>query len=220
MDTTPLPNQEDDPSDNGLTTDYIIRITTCNKFSSEQLLEAIKAEHQFYRYVIGRETTPQEHFHIVVSTDIEVEEQAVRDIVKAFLAPYWVTDTGKFPKGFGNKQYNLQTCNDLDTAVSYAVKMKEKWYEGFTDEYIAERQAHSFQKNKPSDFKSEYLALTTNFSQSDMTLHEFMVNFVTLKAKYGQQVQLHLAYGYALSNLIKRDPTEAENYVESFLYKQ
>ena len=37
-----------------------------------------------------------------------------------------------------------------------------------------------------------------------------MTKYITLKAKYGQQVNLHHAYGYALSSLIKREPDTAQ----------
>lgn len=45
-----------------------------------------------------------------------------------------------------------------------------------------------------------------------------MINYCNLKAKYDQQINLNHAYGYALSNSIKRDKNAGE-YVENFLYK-
>jgi len=220
MDSTPLPNQEDDNSDNGLTINYVIRITPCEKFTAEQLHQFIKDEIVICRYVIGRETVPQEHFHLVVQTDIEITEQEVRDIIKAFLIPLWQTEKGKLPRGFGNKQYNLQLCDNLDLAVSYAVKLGEYWYDGFSEEYITLRKTESFEKKKPSDFKKEFQALIDQFQGTDMDIREFMTSYVVLKAKYGQQVRMQDAYAYALSNLIKRDPSEADNLVENYLYKQ
>jgi len=220
MDTTPLPNQEDDISEDGLTTNYVIRITPCEKFNTDQLLEFIKNEMQISKYVIGRETVPQEHFHLVVQTDITISEQEVRDIIKAFLTPLWATQTGKLPRGFGNKQYNLQICENLDRAVSYSLKLGEFWFEGFEEEYINQRKLDSFEKKKPCDFKKEYTELCTRFQETDMDVREFMTAFVTLKAKYGQQVRMTDAYSYALSNLIKRNPAEADNLVENYLYKQ
>jgi len=220
MDTTPLPNQEDDMSDNGITTNYVIRITPCSKFTSEELLNWINSEFQICRYVIGRETVPQEHFHLVITVDVSIEEQDVRSIIKSFLIPFWTTEQNKkLPRGWGNKQYNLQLCEDLNKAVSYAVKLGEYWYEGFEEDYINARKAESFEKKKPSDFKQEYHKLTEHFQESDMDVREFMTAFSILKAKYGQQVRMHDAYSYALSNLIKRDPSEADNLVENYLYK-
>lgn len=219
MDTTPLPNQEDDTSDNGILSHYVIRITPHGKFTYDQLHEFIQAEYQICKYVIGRETVPQEHFHLVVSTDVSIDVQEVRDIVRAFVVPFWVDENGKCPKGFGNKQYNLQVCNDIDKAISYAVKLGEIRHDGWSDDYIRQRGTESFEKKKPSNFKVEYRDLCTEFQEGEMDTREFMTRFVQLKAKYGQQVVMHHAYGYALSNQIQRDPSTAEDLVENFLYK-
>lgn len=217
-DTTSLPTQDLDISDNGLLTDYVIRVTSHGKFTKEQLADFLKGEPQLFRYVVGRETVPQEHYHIVCSVDPSVSEEDVRGIIRAFLIPLWQVDF-KLPKGFGNKQYNLQITQTLDSAVSYAIKTKEFWYDGFTPEYIEQRLNSAFEKKKPSNFKSEYLLLCKLFQESPMDISEFMVAYCNLKAKYDQQISMHHAYGYALSNIIKRDQT-ADYYVDNFLYKQ
>jgi len=220
MDTNPLPNQDSELSDSGETDTYVIRITSYGKFTQEQLKEFLEKEPLLFRYVVGRETdTGNEHYHVVLEVDSSVEEQEVRDIIKAFLIPLWQLDTGKLPRGFGNKQYNLQLANDKDKAISYAVKLSEFWFVGYESEYIDERKAESFSKKSPSNFKSEYRLLCDDFQSSDMDLREFMCKFVQLKAKYGQQVVLSHAYGYAISNMCVRDPSYGEEVVENFLYK-
>lgn len=226
MDTSPLPNRDGDLSDSdslstgSLNLDYYcVRVTSHDKFSFDELKAFIADEPQIARYVIGRETVPQEHFHLVLGVDVSVQIQDVKDIIRAFLVPLWQEDSGKLPKGFGNKQYNCQLSEDKDKAVSYAVKLKEYVYEGFDDDYIQSRVSASFEKKKPSNFKAEYLELCKQFQESDMDIKEFMVKYSVLKSKYGQQVRMHDAYGYALSNLIKRDPGEADSIVENFLYK-
>jgi len=224
--TTPLPNQDNENSDTGSCSSqdsplqhYVIRVTSCGKFTSDKLLEYLKAEYQIFQFVMGRENdTKNEHYHIVCSLDVSITELEVRDIIKGFLYPIWMTDSGKLPKGFGNKQYNLQVCKDLDAAVSYAVKLKEYWYEGFDEAYILERVDESFEKKKPSTFKIEYQELCNSFQTSSMDIQEFMVQFVRLKAKFGQQVVLSHAHGYAVSNEIARNPSIAVDYVETFLY--
>lgn len=219
MDTTPLPNQDDDISDSGIIVDYILRLTPCGAYTIQDTLDFFEQETQICRYVVGRETVPQEHFHYVISTDESLEEEEVRDIIKAFLIRYFEGKNGKFIQGFGNKYYNLALCKDLNASVSYAIKMKEKWYVGFDDDYIAERQAASFEKKKPSDFKSELMALRTEFHESEMDILEFETRFVLLKAKYDQQVMHHVAHSYALSALYKREPEQASLGVENYLYK-
>lgn len=226
MDINPLPNLDCDSSDSDSTIDllddninyYVARITSCEKFTFEQLKNQMSAEYQICRYVIGKETVPQEHYHLVLGVDDTMKEIDVRDIIKAFLIPLWQNE-GKLPKGFGNKQYNLQVCEDLDKAVSYAVKCKDYVFEGFDEEYIKARQSESFEKKKVSNFKTEYAELCKEFQETQMDLREFMIKYCLLKSKYGQQVRAQDAYGYAMSNWIQRDPEKAEDFVENFLYK-
>lgn len=222
MDTNPLPNQDSDYSDSDPDelTNYVVRITSHGKFGTEQLLKFLQEESWFYRFVVGRETVPQEHFHIVLSVDQSKTEHDVRDLIKSFICPFWYSSEMKLPRGFGNKQYNLQISDDIDKAVSYAVKQSEYWSEGFEEQYLETRRAESFEKKKPSNFRSEYIELSTEFQSSDMDIRQFMVRFVKLKAKYGQQVVISQAYSYALSNLIVREPSMADEYVENYLYKQ
>lgn len=219
MDSTPLPNQDDGNSDSGLTSTYVIRITPYEKFSFQELHDFIRDEVEICKYVIGRELVPQEHFHLVLVTDISVELQHIKDIIRAFIVPFWSVE-GKCPKGFGNKQYNAQVSEDCDKAVSYAVKLGEYVFEGFEDDYIQQQKAESFEKKKPSNFKVEYRNLCDKFQGSDMDIREFMTEFSLLKARYGQQVRMTDAYSYALSNLFLRDPSQVDHFVDNYLYKQ
>lgn len=154
-DTTSLPTQDCDQSDSGILSTYVIRITPCEKFSFQQVVEYIKDEPAFFKYVISKETVPREHFHLVIQTDVEVDETDVREHIRSFIIPFWSQD-GKLPRGFGNKQYNLQVSDDVDRAISYAVKLGEYVFEGYTPEYIKERYDSSFDKKKPCNFKIEY----------------------------------------------------------------
>lgn len=228
MDTSPLPTEECDSSDIGdlstideLTLNYyVVRITSYDKFSYEDIKEFLVAESSICQFVVGRETVPQEHFHCVLGVDIEMDIQEVKDLIRAFIVPLWQTDEGKLPKGFGNKQYNCQLAKLKDEAVSYAVKCKEFYFEGFEEDYIKERLELSFEKKKTCNFKTDYIELCKKFQETnDMDIRDFMIEYVQLKAKYGQSVRIHDAYGYAISNVVKRDPSEAENIVENYLYK-
>lgn len=217
--TSSLPTQDLDPSDSGLLATYVIRITPYDKFSFQQVAEYIKAEPYYLNYVLSRELVPREHFHIVVQTDLTFDIEDVRGSIRAFIIPYWQNEQFKLPRGFGNKQYNLQVSDNVDGAVSYAVKQNEILFEGFTEDYIEQRKAESFDKKKPSNFKSEYIDLSNRFQESTMDIREFMIEYCNLKAKYDQQINLSHAYGYALSNSIKRDENASE-FVENYLYKQ
>lgn len=220
MDTTPLPNQESDTDGSALTLDYCIRLTTYNKFTIEQLL-AFLENPNIQRYVVSRELKPQEHYHLFLTFDIELEEEEVKAIIKSFIDPLWRDPTtGKCPVGYGNKQYNCQLAKKEDRGVIYALKeanWENIWYKGYDKVYLEFKKAESFPKNKPSDFKMEYVELCEKFQTSDMDIRTFMTNFIVLKAKYGQTVSLQIAQQYALSNLVKRDPEQADRLVNNYL---
>lgn len=221
MDINPLPNQESDTDGDGMTVDYFIRLTSHAKFTSEQLIKFLEEECQIVRYVVGRELIPQEHYHISITTDISLEMQDIKDIIRAFIVPLWENpETRKLPLGFGNKQYNCQVTEDADKQLSYILKDKDWdniWFTGYERDYLELKKAESFPKKKPSDFKAEYQQLCENFKDSEMDVSEFMSKFITLKAKYGQTVSLPIAHSYALSNLIQREPEQAEILVNNYL---
>jgi len=225
MDITPLPIRDSDQSDNdesvdeGILVHWVVRLTPYDKFTDEQLIKWLDDEFKFTRVIVGKETVPQVHYHLVIQTDISYDEDQIRLAIRCFMDPLWCDENGKLPRGYGNKQYNMQSCQDVDKAVSYAVKLGKYWNLGFDDTYVEERKAASFTKNKKKDFQSEYQLLCTKFQTTDMDLREFMISYVQLKASYGQQVVITHAYAYGLSNLIKRDPERATNLVDNFLYK-
>lgn len=223
MDINPLPNQESDTDGDGMTVDYFIRLTSHAKFTSEQLINFLQNEVEICRYVVGRELIPQEHYHISVTTDVSLEIEDVKGIIRSFIIPFWQNpETFKLPVGFGNKQYNCQVTIEPDKQLSYILKDKDWdniWFEGYEREYLELKKAESFPKKKPSDFKAEYQELCENFKNSDMDLRQFMVKFITLKAKYGQTVSLPIAHSYALSNLIQREPVQADILVNNYLDK-
>lgn len=227
MDTNPLPNLESDRSDNGQNSDdglddsmlvnYVLRVTPHGKFTFDEFVEYVQNTPEICRYIIGIENdTANEHYHVVCSCDISIPIEDLRGLIRFFIAPFWVDKEGKCPRGFGNKQYNLQICKDLNAAVSYAVKLKNYKYECFDDDYVSVRASESYTKKRPDTFKIEYQKLCKDFQESAMTLHEFMVKFVNLKAQYGQQVVMSHAYAYALSNQVRRDGN-ADYLVKKYL---
>jgi len=228
MNTTSLPTQDYEQNEydvlDALSEDelsnYVVRITSYDKFTFDELTEFIHDEPQICRYVIGKEVdTGNEHYHLVLSADNSVHLQEIKDIIRAFIVPFWVTPTGKCPKGFGNKQYNIQISHDISKAVSYAVKLADFKFDGFDQDFIDKCKADSFLKKKPNTFKVEYLELCEKFKTSDMDILEFMTLFIQLKAKFGQQINMAHAYGYALSNIIARDPSQAVTFVENYICK-
>lgn len=195
---------------------YVLRLTPLEMYTVQDFIEWLDHNINTDKYVIAVELTPQVHFHAVIETDDVDFRTTLR---QSFLYTYW--PDGERPRGWGNKQYNLQECSDIDLAISYALKNKgEVHIKGFTSEYIEERKNASFPKNKRLDFKTELINLRNEFMESEMDIREFMIKMAQLKSRYDQQVNMHHIYCYALSIDIKRDPQHAEQLVEEFLYKQ
>lgn len=216
----PLPNLDIEESDSDSEIIYyMIRMTSCEKYDFDALQAFISEESIVFKYVIAREEKPQEHFHIVVGVDEAVSEETLRDIIKWFLQKFWTNpETGKFVKGFGNKQYNLQKIDDLDQTLRYTLKGHEYRYENWDGERLKMLESESFEKKKPSDFQNEYRELCEKFQGDDnLDIKYFMTEYCKLKAKYGQMVIMSQVHGYALSNLVKRDPESARFYVNNFL---
>lgn len=217
----PLPNSDSDNSDSGSDSgscivDYVVRVTPCDKFTYEDFCKYIDDCGDICRYVISRETNPKEHFHLVMSVDEGIAFDDARAIIRSYVAEFWYV-LGKLPRGFGNKQYNFQLANDIDKAISYAVKQGDFKYVGYDDEYIKSKKGESFTKPSVSDFKKDHAELCERFQTSDLSVGGYMKEFCLLKAKHGQLVNMQHAYQSALSNLFKREPDAVNSYVNNFL---
>lgn len=217
--TSSSPNDDDDSviSDDLVNT-YCIRVTPDDAvpFTMGDIKKYLDSTYETDSWVVAREEKPKTHFHIVLQTYDDLKTVR-KSLTETFLYMYWPVRE----RGWGNKQYNLKVSVTPLEALSYALKEKVEYiFHGYEQGFIDERIEASFQKNKPSNFKLEYHDLVERFQSSDMDTRTFMILFITLKAKYGQQVRLTDAFAYANSNAVLRDPTFADNLVEDFLYKQ
>lgn len=221
METSPLPTQGRDRSDSGLSSIvsglerpyvYVLRLTPCGKYTKEDVTVWLNGA-VFDAWVLGKETKPKEHYHVVVST----YHDDLKPLVRKFLFRYWPEE--ERIRGWGNKQYNCTFSLDEQQAVTYAIKDGEYEHHGYDPDWIKECYEKSFQKNSPSTFNVEFQKLKDAFHESAMTLPEFMTQMINLKAKYDQMINVSHIYGYALSALCKRDPFMTSNVVCNFLNK-
>lgn len=217
--STSLPNSDSDQDDGDQSVStselntyvYVIRLTPMEKYSIDDLKQFLSGMDN-KAWLLAVESSPKLHYHCVIENDRDIDE--IKKLLRNFLFTYWPVR----PRGWGNAQYNCQVCEDKDRGISYALKDREEYYyDGYEQEYLDRCLSESFPKNSPSTFKVEYRELCDKFQGSDMEIDEFMVHFITLKAKYGQQVRVHDAYAYALSNSISRDGSVADTVVKDFL---
>lgn len=217
MDTLSLPNNDNgsEVSDQDFPNYVVARFTPEDVYTKDDLLKFLATEFGTDLWVVGVEVVPKLHYHVVISTVTPFKEVKEKIRKQIYL---WYP---KRERGFGNKQWNCQEGDKtLTQAISYALKDRgDHVYHMFTEDFINECLEASYPKNSPSNFRVEYLELCEEFQESDMDVRSFMIKYSILKSKYNQQVRMQDAYGYALSNLIRRDPSQAENLVENFLYK-
>lgn len=211
---------------------YVLRMTPDNKFHDNVLIDHLSKH--FDKFILAVEVAPKEHFHAVIWTEMELQD--VRDIItEQFLYHYWPVRG----RGFGNAQYNLQVAKTeeeveedsknkhkeyfkmYDRAVSYCVKDHDIIAsEGLSTEYIDKCIDESFAKKDIATFKIQLRKLEIEFKDTpEMGIDYYMIRYIQLKAKYEQAVRLLDAHGHALSALIRRDPKEASDLVEAYLYK-
>jgi len=220
--TSSLPNNDDDQSDSGSEISerdkpdtYVIRVTPddIDKFDYDTFKKMIRD--YWPTFLIAKEVSPRHHFHIVIQSYFSPFN--TREMFKSnVIYQLWPSPR---PRGFGNKQWNFQEATDPQKAISYAVKDHEYEYEGYDPDDILYAEQESFSKNKPSDFKQEFVSLNKEFQESDMTQKEYVTRFITSKAKFGQMVNVSHAYQYSVSAMIRRDPSFAESVTDTFFSK-
>lgn len=205
------PNEENEGDD----ISYILRITPPTNDIWFDRSRAFLEQH-FFEYVVAEELSKDNvyHLHAVIKSDRPVCE--LRKLIRDQLV--YVMYPAPRPHGFGS-QYNFQKSTDPDKAVTYAVKQKKYYYNGYTEEYIQSMADQSFDPSTRSGFAKDFALLKKNFHESHMTIEQFMDHFNQLKSKHDQMINLTHAYQYALAALVKRDPTQSLKLVQSYLKK-
>lgn len=208
-----LPNRDSGDSDGVVPpVTCLVRLTPYEAFTYEQLHKFVSD--YFPKWIIARETTSKGvfHYHVVVETD----DDDPKHLFQTQIHIWWPVR----PRGFGNKQWNFQFADDEHLGVTYALKYKDYTFGGYDAEYIKSREEESFTKSTRSSFQDDFQLLRNKFQEDEsMTLKSFIVEFVQLKAKHGQMVNLSQAHQYGLSELVRRDPLQAEGLVAGFMTK-
>lgn len=232
--TSSLPNSEDDKSDSGRYQSIgrlynldgtppvgdkehtcLVRVTPYDAFTADELWSWLENDSGLEKCLLATEHSSKNvlHYHIVAST----HELNPRAIFEQMVSSFWPPGTRS--RGFGNKQWNFVVAESPDLGMSYAIKHGEYVFYGYTQEYIDRCKEDSFVKPERKGFNQDFDKLRKDFKESQMTLEEFMTQFVILKSGYGQMVNLTHAYQYALSAVIDRNPDEAADYVRSYVRK-
>jgi len=192
---------------------YMLRLTPFDKYNRtdvESFLSTITNN-----WICAKENSKKltEHFHCTIYDD--VEEELLREKIRTFLKIKF-TDPAK--RGDANKQYNLTVADSVEKGINYTVKELNITYgSGMNPEYINKRLKASFQKFDKAVFAKKLEDIKKIFKESYQSIGELMERIVQLKAEYRQPINLIQIHQLALSCLVNRDPTQAENLVRRFL---
>lgn len=192
---------------------YMLRLTPQGKYDRTELESWLGSITD--NWVCAKENSKKlvEHFHCTIYDDLE--EDQLREKIRIFLKKHF-TDAPK--RGDANKQYNLTVATSVEKALNYTVKELQITYgPGMDPLYMDKRIKASFLKFDKGEFSNKLEDLKKNFKESKMTLGDFMISFIQLKALYRQPINIGYAYQLALSCEVNRNPDVAEQYVSDYL---
>lgn len=218
-------------------TKFVIRLTPGEFYTFENVQNWLLEKYPEEPWVIATELEPNKHFHIVLTTALnlsEMKECIVEHILKYKRDP----ETGKLPRGapgydcriamteaetrvkLKNKYYYM-----MDRAVSYCLKDQKRAdggvrkfkAHGYTPEYIEKCIAEGYPRNKKSTMISELRKLKEDYMGSEMTEKEFMIKYMDLKgAVCDQPVRLMDAEAQTNSMYIKKYGDGSENLYNNY----
>lgn len=194
---------------------YMLRMTPFEMYSLEDLKQWLDLTTT--AWIVGSEQKAGKlHYHCCIFTRVELDQY--RKIVLKYLHGYWPTR----PRGWGGAQYNLQSVDKQDKAISYSVKDGDYSFSVHIDEAALKQRVNaSFAKYDKVEFQKEYTALLDKYkTDMSMKIKDFMVAFMQLKGKYRQPIKMSYIYEVALANEVHRNPQHAINVAASYLAKQ
>lgn len=180
---------------------YILRLTPLGKYTMDDVInKLLSATNDIDSWIISRETTPKEHFHIVFQSYEDFD--TVRLTVINFVYEYWPIRK----RGFGNAQYNFSPAKSERQAITYLSKEGDYKFYGYEQAYIDECFSKSFLKK--ASFKTEFSDLCDEFMKN-MTDEKFLELYYLLRAKYKLPIIVLNAKAKLLSCKVQRDPSYA-----------
>lgn len=196
-------------------TQYMLRLSPLERYTSKEVLVWLKTFTEAWTLGTEKSTKEKLHFHITIYSSLE--ESELRKKINDFL-------NIQFPepqkRGDANKRYNLTLASSVEKAVSYSIKDGDFLYgDDINPEFILECKKASFQKFDKVTMAQQIEDLKSVYKTTDMTMGEFMIQFVQLKAMYRQPINLNYIYQLALSCRVNKEPQYAEQLVSDYLIK-
>lgn len=124
-----------------------------------------------------------------------------------------------FPQLFGNKALALTKTQEGTESRMAAYTIKEGNFEhyGYTDQEINRFKKLSYKKTKQEDFKLEKQKNEDSFILGDITLRQFINNFVNLLSKYRSGMADGQVFSYIGRILRVQDSRYREHFTEQII---
>lgn len=197
---------------------YCLRLAPLGKYGTDEVVEFLNLLSD--SWIMGKEHSEKEKLHFHIAILCSKDEDELRECVRVFLKVYW-PEKGK--RGDGNLRYNLQTAYDMERAIKYAIKDKgdKTFGTNINPEFIERCSKEAFKKLSKETFTKMLETLRNKFMTTPtMTMNEYMVEFVQMKAELCQPINLNYIHQMAMSISVLRDKEEAYKFVGEFLVRQ
>lgn len=193
---------------------YAIRLTPCSKFSDIHVRDWLASADD--PWILSKETSRDgvEHYHILLWTDLTIDP--MRTELREFLETFWSKDERK--RGFGNKQYNLQSVTDLYAYATYLSKEQCIQYSvNVNPRFIDYCKKKSYTKFSKETFAKEFDRIRDQYKMGIYNIQWFMDRYVDLKGKYRQPYKVNYAFELAISHEFHNHPYKGHDYNRLFL---
>jgi len=195
---------------------YMLRMSPLDRYTLETCKEWLASFTD--NWILGVESSKKDKEHYHCTLYVPMEEQELRDIINKFLSI-------QFPeppkRGDANKRYNLACVSEPEKAAQYSIKENNEHYgKNINPKYIEDIKKKAFAKFDKGTIAKELEALKAEFKiNNKITIADFMIKFVDIKAKYRQPISLTYIHQLATSCECNRNPDYSTQIVSEFLSK-
>lgn len=171
------------------------------KFSEKITLWLLEKE--IPQWVVGKETVPHEHYHIVIGSTTDWYGSQNK-ILKKEVKEYFKVDGSSFSTS--------SVRNTVRKTILYSIKDLEYNYNGFDDKYIKKLEKQTTTKFEKKKFGKEIQENEDRFYDETISEDQFMRNYLDIKDKYGQTPNPQGEAKYVVKHLKKKNAEYARMY--------
>lgn len=160
--------------------------------------------------VIGHETVPHNHFHIVIGCYRDIYG-VQNNILKRIIKEQFKVEGSEFSVS--------SVRSTVRKTIMYTIKDCDYVQEGFDEEWIRNVQIQSSKKFKRKEFATEMENNENKYYEGKITESQFRENYLKIKDSYNQKANMNAEMKYLITHMKRKDPTVREQYNRELQYK-